>query len=371
MTNDDQHSGECAGQLPLPGLEHLPRAITPEPVRTRRAIGVWCTAQSPSRSQRTGRYLPETIAHPGRMLPAIARHVIETYTEPHDLVLDPMCGIGTTLIEAMHLGRNAVGVEYERQWAGLAQRGINHARAGGAQGAGFVWNADARSIPDELVEAARGRVKLLLTSPPYGPTCHGQVKVHGRAGHAGAIAKTDQRYSKDRHNLAHRPAREMLAGFTDVLAAAHPLLAPGGIVAVTARPWRRDGNLIDLPAAVLRAGRAAGYVPLERCVALLARCEQIECDEHELGGCSCVPAAPRERLVAHGSFFQLDAVRRANARGVPQSLITHEDVLCMIKEESSRSSRQLKGSQVELQDTSGAAAGSSAEVRGDEPGRDS
>ena len=323
---DEQHSGECDGQLPLPGLEHLPHSATP----AHRPPGVWCTAQSPSRSQRAGRYLPETIAHPGRMLPAIARHVIEAYTEPHDLVLDPMCGIGTTLIEAMHLGRNGVGVEYERQWTALAQCGINHARAQGAIGAGFVWNADARELPAELVEAVRGRVRLLLTSPPYGPTCHGQVKIHGRAGHTGAIAKTDERYSRDRRNLAHRPAREMLAGFTDVLAAAHPLLAPGGIVAVTARPWRRGGHLIDLPSAVLRAGRAAGFTPLERCVALLARCDQVEPDDR--GGCGCVSAAPRERLIAHGSFFQLDAARRAKARGVPQSLITHEDVLCMVKE---------------------------------------
>jgi DNA modification methylase len=29
------------------------------------------------------------------------------------VVLDPMCGIGTTLVEAVHLGRHAIGVEYE------------------------------------------------------------------------------------------------------------------------------------------------------------------------------------------------------------------------------------------------------------------
>jgi hypothetical protein len=264
------------------------------------------------------------------MLPAIARHVIEAYTQPHDLVFDPMCGIGTTLIEAVHAGRNAVGVEYEGRWADLARRGIGHARAQGASGAGYVWQADARQIPDELAEAVRGRVRLLLTSPPYGPSCHGQVLVAGRAGHTGAIEKTDARYSRDRRNLAHRPARELLAGFTDVLAAAYPLLAPGGIVAVTARPWRREGNLIDLPGAVVQAGRAAGFVPVERCVALLARCEQIEPDDRTGG---CAPTGRGERLVAHGSFFQLDAARRARARGVPQSLITHEDVLCLAKPE--------------------------------------
>jgi modification methylase len=32
---------------------------------------------------------------------------------PGDLVADPMCGIGATLVEAIHLGRDAIGVEYE------------------------------------------------------------------------------------------------------------------------------------------------------------------------------------------------------------------------------------------------------------------
>jgi hypothetical protein len=32
---------------------------------------------------------------------------------PGDLVLNPMCGIGTTLVEAVHAGRDPIGVEYE------------------------------------------------------------------------------------------------------------------------------------------------------------------------------------------------------------------------------------------------------------------
>src|SRR5205823_7851201 len=87
------------------------------PVADRIPLSVWPAAQRTSRAQRAGRYLPESMAHPGKMLPAIARRAIETYTDPGDLVLDPMCGIGTTLVEAVHLGRDAIGVEYEGRWA--------------------------------------------------------------------------------------------------------------------------------------------------------------------------------------------------------------------------------------------------------------
>jgi len=47
------------------------------------------------------------------MLPSIAAHAVTVYTTAGDLVADPMCGIGTTLVEAVHHGRDAVGVELE------------------------------------------------------------------------------------------------------------------------------------------------------------------------------------------------------------------------------------------------------------------
>jgi len=40
------------------------------------------------------------------MLPAVT-----AVTRPGDLVLDPMRGIGTTLVEAVRLGRPAIGIK--------------------------------------------------------------------------------------------------------------------------------------------------------------------------------------------------------------------------------------------------------------------
>lgn len=47
----------------------------------------------------------------GNWAPQIPRFLIETYTQPGDLVLDPMLGSGTTCIEARLLGRNCIGVD--------------------------------------------------------------------------------------------------------------------------------------------------------------------------------------------------------------------------------------------------------------------
>src|SRR2546426_488287 len=99
-------------------------------------LSVWATAQTHVRQQRAGRYVPESANHPGRMLPAIARAAITAYTAPGDLVLDPMCGVGTTLVEAVHLGRDTLGVEYEPEWADIARANLEHASAQGATGRG-------------------------------------------------------------------------------------------------------------------------------------------------------------------------------------------------------------------------------------------
>jgi hypothetical protein len=80
-------------------------------------IAVWPCAQTTSQWQRHGRYPPESNRHPGKMLPALARRAIDAYSDPGDLILDPMCGIGTMLVEAIHTGRRAVGVELEPRWA--------------------------------------------------------------------------------------------------------------------------------------------------------------------------------------------------------------------------------------------------------------
>jgi hypothetical protein len=270
-------------------------------------MSVWVTAQRDSRTQRTGRYLPSSTAHPGKMLPAIARHAITAYTRPGDTVLDPMCGIGTSLVEAVHLDRNAVGIELEPTWPPIARGNLQLAYAQGAPGLAAVHEGDARGISHLVDPRWQRPAQLLLTSPPYGASLHGQVLSSRDTGEPG-IVKYDHTYGSTPGNLAKAPTGDLLAAFTDILANCRPLLAPGATVAVTARPWREQGELVDLPAAVIAAGIAAGLVPVERCIALLAGVR----DGH---------------LVARGSFYQLKNVRAARAAGIPMHLIVHEDVL--------------------------------------------
>src|SRR6266498_2849148 len=162
---------------PGPGRSRPRPAPVPDP-----PLSVWATAQQDARTQRRGRYLPASTAHPAKMLPAIAATAITRYTAPGDLVADPMCGIGTTLVEAIHLGRDGIGVEFEDRWASIAAANIAHARRHGATGSAEVICGDARQLPALLPPGMAGRAALVVTSPPYGPSVHGQVRAEQRHG---------------------------------------------------------------------------------------------------------------------------------------------------------------------------------------------
>jgi hypothetical protein len=49
--------------------------------------------------------------YPARFSPKLVRAVIDTFTRPGDLVLDPFVGGGTTLVEALASGRHAIGAD--------------------------------------------------------------------------------------------------------------------------------------------------------------------------------------------------------------------------------------------------------------------
>src|SRR5438477_3221411 len=49
--------------------------------------------------------------YPARFSPKFVRATIEAFSVPGDLVLDPFMGGGTTLVEALALGRHAIGTD--------------------------------------------------------------------------------------------------------------------------------------------------------------------------------------------------------------------------------------------------------------------
>ena len=71
----------------------------------------------PSRDN-SGMHTPE---YHGNFIPQIPRQAMLRFTRRGEWVLDIFAGLGTTLIEARNMGRNAVGIEISRKAAGRAK----------------------------------------------------------------------------------------------------------------------------------------------------------------------------------------------------------------------------------------------------------
>jgi site-specific DNA-methyltransferase (adenine-specific) len=70
-------------------------------------------------------------AHPFAKPVALLEHLIRTYSNPDDLVLDNTMGGGSTCLAAMNTARRSIGIEIDREWFELACQRIDEgARAG-------------------------------------------------------------------------------------------------------------------------------------------------------------------------------------------------------------------------------------------------
>ncbi len=274
-------------------------------------LAVWPCAQTTSQWQRHGRYLPESNRHPGKMLPALARRAVEAYSDPGDLVLDPMCGIGTTLVEAIHAGRTAVGVELEPRWAKLARANIEHAQRQGASSIAEVVEGDARQML-RLRTAERRQVDIIVTSPPY--ACQvADVSNENLVSGRGPIRREDtSNYSPDRSNLGHARGSTYLAAMSEVYEACVSVLKPGGFMVLVTKDMRSGGALQNLSGDTITLCEGLGLRYWQRIIGLLATIRDSE-------------------LVMRPSFWQMLHARRTRALGERTQIVAHEDVLVFRK----------------------------------------
>lgn len=83
---------------------------------------------------RQGEYAGRNWGHPwhslcsyhGKLKPAIAHMLIRDFTEPGDIVLDPLCGVGTIPFEACLQGRIGIGNDLSRMAYAITKAKVQH-----------------------------------------------------------------------------------------------------------------------------------------------------------------------------------------------------------------------------------------------------
>lgn len=102
----------------------------------------------------------------GNWSPYIPRNLVQKYTKPGETVLDQMCGSGTTLVECKLLGRNAIGVDINRNAIMVSLDRLNfHYNPLDSTNSSDIrtFVGDARNLDKIETET----VDLVATHPPY------------------------------------------------------------------------------------------------------------------------------------------------------------------------------------------------------------
>lgn len=245
-------------QLTLFRRDPLPPIDPPD---LRQDTALWLCGQRSIAEQRGRRYVPRSVQHPGKMQPDVAGAIIDTYTKPGEILLDPMGGIGTTAVEGAERGRHVVMVEIVPRWARAAWCNALRTTNRGAPGTIRVIQGDARRLP-ELVD---GAFDHLVTSPPYGESLeHRSRDVADRVQRLQRLIAEGVLDPTNHNSFARRIANQggAVAGQAGWLASIAPSYTPVADAVVTSPPYGPavgNGGGIGVQSEPPRPGEWADY----------------------------------------------------------------------------------------------------------------
>jgi tRNA G10 N-methylase Trm11 len=256
-------------------------------------MNVWLVGQQVSPTQRRGRYEPQSFGHPAKMLPELARRIIETYSKRDAIVVDLMSGIGTTGVEATWLGRTYVGVEIESNYCGIQRANLLLADSQGAKGKWSIHAGDAQE------DFGIRNADLVTFSPPYHDAIHNQgdelARIRRKIASGSASQALIRRfsnwneateqaaggtrskgYSANSTNIGHKKGDAFRSSMRSIYARAFEALKPGGYLAVVTKDQRdrKSGELTDVYGDTVAAAKEAGFLLHQHVVAILCKIDE-------------------------------------------------------------------------------------------------
>lgn len=108
------------------------------------------------------RDIRDKTIHPATFPITLPSKCINLFTHEGELVIDPFVGIGTTLIAAQDLNRNAVGFDLKKEYIAITKERLVQEKLTDAKQ--IAIHDNAHNIPEYLEEET---VALSVTSPPY------------------------------------------------------------------------------------------------------------------------------------------------------------------------------------------------------------
>ncbi|MCE4606227.1 MAG: DNA methylase [Desulfurococcales archaeon] len=197
-----------------------------------------------------GRWASHRSDYRGNWPPQLPRILIESYTLPGDVILDPMVGSGTTCIEALLLKRKCIGVDINDQSLILAwhrlyalSKRLDPLDPMKPLESVELYSGDARNL-DEVKDDS---VKLVATHPPYWRSLKYSTNITG-----------------DLSN--EKSLRKYLEALGLISKEVYRVLFPGGVFAVLLGDSRRKRHYVPVSIYALKRILEPGFILMEEVV---------------------------------------------------------------------------------------------------------
>lgn len=195
--------------------------------------------------------------HPAVFPVGLPSKCIELFTHKGELVLDPFAGIGTTLIAAKDLERNAVGFDLGKRYINFTKERLSQSPT--------LTKTQQIAICDDSINIANhlneNSVSLSITSPPYANMLNRPRENKSLRGDLrnNKHYKKVQQYSKDPRDLGTMEPQKFAEALGEIYKGILPLHKPGAhcVINITDLWW--ENKRIPLHLYTIEAMEKAGY----------------------------------------------------------------------------------------------------------------
>ena len=195
--------------------------------------------------------------HPAMFPISLPSHFIQLLTHKGELVLDPFAGVGSTLVAAQDLGRNAVGFDLQQKYNDVCKERLSQTRLDDkTQQIAIVDGAD--KISEYLSENS---IALSITSPPYPEFLTHKRKNKSIRGNLRENEHYDtiQQYSDDPRDLGHMSHVKFKKELTGIYKGIFPLMKPNSHCIININDLWKDNKRFATHVVVIEALQKAGF----------------------------------------------------------------------------------------------------------------
>ena len=195
--------------------------------------------------------------HPAVFPISLAAKCIETFTHKGELVVDPFVGIGSTLVAAKDLGRNAVGFDLKKEYVDFANNRLSQQTLDDKTKQIAVLD-DANNIPVYLNPET---IALCVTSPPYAHMLNKARKNKSMRADARNNKHYNevQQYSQDPRDLGVMNHDDYAKSLTKIYSGILPLMKPKAHCVINVNDVWWENKRIPTHIYVVKAMQDAGF----------------------------------------------------------------------------------------------------------------